>query len=151
MKSKSVFVDGVEFIIHSMSVLECSELERKLTGIILPVFGSLFSNLNDLSNIMDKNLEFDKIGIGFQTGLGNLSESEFQAIIIKSLSKVQTKNGVFLHCIENINDNIFKTSTIYKLIFEVVKHNNMIFFELAGGGLISGINTTIEQKTKVKS
>lgn len=156
IKPKKVILDGVEFHIQPFKGMQALKLERKVTILLLPIFSSIFSEGINLSNIMDLDLDFNKIGKGMQDGIGNLSDSEFEDLVLSMLRNTQTtydKRPEFIN--ETVFDAVFtgKLFLVYKLIFEVMKVNKFSFLELVGGGIemgtIDGLEDTIQSKKEL--
>lgn len=155
IEQKKIEIDGIEFIINHFPALKASFLEKEIYNILLPVISPLLSGgVGD--SILDSEINFDVISKGFSAGLGTMSEERYTDLICRLLKNTSaiTDTGV-QELTKPVIDKLFigKSFTIYKLIFEICKHNQFMLFQLVGGGNgmnITGILEKVRQSEKGK-
>ena len=158
MESVEKILDDIKFTINKFNPMKALQAERKLMSILIPIVSGIFSGKDkesDGKSILDSNIDFSMIGESFQKAFGSLSELEFENLVIQTLSNIQAEilnsPPVQINNKENFNKvfiNITSLTTIYKLIFEVMKVNKFCFFDILGGGNATGIIDSLTQQFK---
>lgn len=148
MDSKTIEIDGVSFVLYPIPVLKVMKLDKQLITMLLP-------SIPDMSDI-DQEIDFGSILKNFSESLSNLSEKDYLSFVMDLLSKTQAQApgspAVEFTSEETLNLFQGRLSTLYKLLFEIMKYNKFTPFELASGGLgMSLTNFFQDQSQSIKS
>ena len=148
-----VCVDNMNFQIQQFPARKGMRLEKKTISILSPVLDFLTSNKDLLAeavdpgtsknkrkgkgkSILDAEIDFSKLSDAIQKILSGLDDSEFDDYIFAMLENVFYLDGKAEAQLKpELFDRIFvgKSLTVYKLLIEVMKANNFIFFAFKGG------------------
>lgn len=132
---KNVVIDEQEFQITLMPALKAAVLDRKIISMLAPTVGGASKNGG-----LDAELNLENVLNSLSDGLLKLSDSDYENLLVSLLQYVTTtvpgKGVLQLDNPGSINE-VFakKILTIYKLIFEVMKHNGFSVFGMVGDGL----------------
>jgi hypothetical protein len=146
---KNVTIDGMEFQIQKMPTLDALNLDRKVATLALPIF----AGLEDL-HLDSESLNLDSMVKAIQETLINLDDKEWGSFILKMLSHViYLPNGEEnLEMTESVINTHFrgKLFTLYQLIFEVMKFEKFLPFEMVAGGKLTKRTNGLLKQEKVK-
>jgi hypothetical protein len=150
MENKTVHIHGMKFQINQMPTRLALKLDKKVVTLLLPLFGAI-----DKITLESQFSDLDSTIKTFQDTLINMSDNEWDSFIVDMLSHVTYfKDGTNpVQINENVIDMAFrgKLLAIYELLFEVMKLNNFLPFELvAGGKLIQKIPGFKKQELEQK-
>lgn len=137
-----VIIKENKFIIYPFTAQEAFRLQAVLMGKIGPAIGEALGGI-DLKDIkgMDTEIDMGKIGSAIEKLFLNLNEDDYWNLIKRLVKNTECiikieneKKKISLTTDENI-DMAFrkKTSTIFKLIVEILKVNYEDFFVLLEG------------------
>ena len=147
-------IEGHAFVINGLPLLRALSLDKKISSLLLPIFSGVKS-LGD--NALDEEFDLSAVVEGIQKGLGTLSDSEYEKIIVDLLACVQyLPSGaevVELTDAAILNKHFQgKMNIIYKLIIEVMRVNKFLPFALMEGGKVQNIiNSITKRKEKPKT
>ena len=153
IEPKIIEIDGLEFNLQPLPPLKSIKLDKKILSLLVPALGGL-KNLS-----LNQEIDMETVAKGISESLQKLDDKEFEKLIVDLFS-----GSLFLNKnveqgeapTEEINlgniNRIFAGShtTIYKLMFEVMKFNKFSPFVLGDGFAMKKIFTSPEQKDKVK-
>jgi len=152
LKTITKEIDGMKFFINQFPARKALRLEKRTITYLAPML-SILEGMKSL----DTEIDFSKIINGVQKTLSNIDEIALESFIndMFELTTVEINlNGKLTNFILNKNDDfdfVFrgKTLAVYKLLIEVMRANNFLFFELmGGGGLETGILSKMIPKVK---
>ena len=132
---KTIELDGMRFQMHPMPALKALRLDRRLLTMLIPVL----EGVTDLS--ADAEIDLGKLAAGINTGLDQLSDTEFVTFMTELLSTTiyLPNGGSPIELDEHQIDQVFQTklTTLYTLAFEVaryLKFTPFAFFAVGTGG-----------------
>lgn len=142
LNSVSVTIDGMDFQIHPMVAFKALRMERIISKLIAPIFLSLTDSaveVNDIKELMKKKVDLSKLGSSIVQALNSLSDKEYELLVFDLLAQayIFDANALPIQINKEIFDATFtgKLTTMYKLLFEIMKASKFSFFELVAGGL----------------
>ena len=154
-------IDGLTFHITTFAGRKAINIERQMIALFSPVLSVLEkSNLKNIKDLISSNLNFKELSSSIKDIMLSMNEDEYlefvklvlssTAVEYKKDEQYQSGKSVKKRKIsvvedlakDEIIDVIFagKTMVLYKLIFEIMKVNNLVFFGLMGGGKSRPIN-----------
>lgn len=148
---KNITIDDMDFQLQQLPAMTALKLDKKVIALITPALGGV----EKIS--LDTKIDFKLITRGIGDALSSLDDEAFEKLILSLLSTTvyvsndgETPPGI----IDKIKfDQIFggKLKTVYRLVFEVMKYNKFLPFELGVGGLeIKKILSSSEKTGKEK-
>jgi hypothetical protein len=151
IEPKHINLDGKEFVLNPLKILKALCLDKKLMSLLLPSIGGMESF--SLDSDINLGTIFQEVG----KSLERMKDTDLQAFFLDLFATTQViipgKEAIEINA--STMDTVFSGSllTIYKLAFEVMKHNKFSPFVLVEGGSamekISGLlNQTSQQKPK---
>lgn len=157
MDFKRVTIDGIEFSIYKLPLLEAMTLDKKVTELLLPILSGL-TNLSKLNLDEDlTNIDLSQFGGLFSLvseAIGKMNENEFISFVQKMCKTTQAvKPGlppVELSDYNSFDKVMDSPLTVYKLLLEIMRVNKFSPFELAGAGLGTKIMSTFGKETETE-
>lgn len=146
LEAKIIEIDKMQFQLNPLKGFTALKLDKKVIGLVLPII----EGVKDL----DTDFDMSKIVSGLTRSLDNMKDDDYEKFILNLLSTVviilpgQPPQEIDTKIIDD--EFRGKATTLYKLIFEVMKFNKFTPFALvnvAGKGtmktLISGALTKV--------
>lgn len=132
IEPKTITIDGMEFNLRPLPIMKALKLDKRVVTILLPVLGGV----KEFS--LDAKVDLKTMADGVAESLSRMENKDFEELVIDLLSGViylEPGKGAQEITLDIIN-RIFqgKLSTVYKLMFEVMKFNKFSPFELVAGG-----------------
>ena len=141
----TINIDGLAFNLAALPALKAIGLDKKIMTLAIPILGGL-KELN-----LDVDVDFEAIARGLQEALSAMDTSAFETLIQDLLSTTVhlPKGGSPAELNKTVIDTIFQggISTLYKLLFKVMKFNKFTPFEVVGGGNVAGLIATLKKPT----
>lgn len=155
IEPKKLNIDGMEFTIHPMPALRALKLDKRIITMLLPIISG-FKKLD-----LDSDIDMGAIVSGISEGMNKLDEATYEKLVIDMLSNVQCippgGEACQLDSAGSI-DRVFVGNllTVYKLMFEVMRHNKFSPFALVGDGngikkILSSFGRTVKEKQTGKA
>lgn len=132
IKKKDAEIDGHEFTIYDMPTIDKMKLDKRVVSLIAPALSGL-----EGAESLDFDIDFKAMAQAISSALKELSDNDFENLILKLFSNVQYKknNQVYeFRNKENINKFDGKIMSLYKLAIEVMRFYEFTPFALAADG-----------------
>jgi hypothetical protein len=152
-KKKDVTVDGITLQLRKIEVFKRISLDRKLDALLGPVAGTIMSAVG--KDGFEANIDMAMTKIAMH--LSSMPESEYMPMVEELLSSV-TAIVPGKQAVELTRDGMdvledYGMTTIYKIIFEVMKWNKFLPFDLAAlqqriGAVMTKINGLTQEPQK---
>jgi len=130
MEPKNINIDEMTFQMSPLNPLLALRLDKRIISLILPAFKAIGG--------LDSQIDLGKIMEALSESLSTLPDDDFEKFVLNILSRTVCiqKNKPPLEINEENFGIIFagKLTTIYKLLWEVMKYNKFSPFVVAGGG-----------------
>ncbi len=149
IEEKKITIDGMAFSLRPIKPLKALVLDKQVMALLVPILGG-FKGGDSKKSVLDAQLDMGAIAEGITKALSSLNDSDTTKLVVDLFYGVIyfDKSGKAIEIDATNIDSIFADdfSIIYKLMFEVMKHNKFSPFKLVGGGsltnLISGLTDT---------
>jgi hypothetical protein len=145
-----ITIGNTEFVVNQLPILKAAYLDKTVVSLVLPSLGGLegFSP--------ETEIKMDKLFKAFSEGLEKLTEEKLNKFLVDLFSCVQAiKSGQAPQTLNASNLNEFFSGNLfdlYKVAFEVMRHNRFAPFAMVEGGKgMEIINGFIGRKPQQKS
>jgi len=142
LEAKEIVIDEMKFQLNPLKGFKALKLDKKIVSILMPMIKGIDS--------LDSDIDFGKAISGLAEALESMKDDDYEKFILDLLSTtIYTPAGKVPEVLgQTAIDNYFQgcATTLYQLMFEVMKYNKFTPFELVSRVGTGTLKTLISEK-----